>query len=391
MLSTLAVLNYRSLRDLVVPLANLNVVTGANGSGKTNLYRALRLLADSALGLGSRSLVQEGGLVGARWAGPRSFTPEQRAGAAPIQGTGPSKDPVQLRLGFASDPFGFAIDFGLPRLEKPPSRFAFQPEIKREVIWAGAAYQAQRAVVDRHRAVVRVRQEDGRRWETIRDDLAPSQSLFTEVADPRRAPEVLLLREQIRAWRFYDQFRTDRDAPARSASVAVRTQVLAHDGSDLAAAWQTILDVGDGSGLTASLRDAFPEAHVRIEGDEHHLSLAFEQRGLLRPLRQAELSDGTLRYLCWLAALWTPRPPPLIVMNEPENSLHPDLLLPLARLIQQAATRSQLWVVTHDPTLRDALLETEGVRHLALTKRLGATEVEGLGLLTTPEWHWPRR
>jgi len=58
-----------------------------------------------------------------------------------------------------------------------------------------------------------------------------------------------------------------------------------------------------------------------------------KQHGLLRPLEATELSDGTLRYLLWIAALLTPRPPALMVLNEPETSLHPDLLAPLGRLI----------------------------------------------------------
>ena len=62
------------------------------------------------------------------------------------------------------------------------------------------------------------------------------------------------------------------------------------------------------------------------------------QPGLLRPLKAAELSDGTLRYLLWIAALLSPRPPELLVLNEPETSLHPDLLPALARLIARRRT-----------------------------------------------------
>ena len=64
------------------------------------------------------------------------------------------------------------------------------------------------------------------------------------------------------------------------------------------------------------------------------------QHGLLRPLSAAELSDGPLRYLLWIAALLTPRAPALMVLNEPETSLHPDLLGALARLISKAAERT---------------------------------------------------
>ncbi|MGC3765380.1 AAA family ATPase, partial [Pseudomonas aeruginosa] len=70
-----------------------------------------------------------------------------------------------------------------------------------------------------------------------------------------------------------------------------------------------------------------------------------DQPGLLRPLRTGELSDGTLRYLLWIAALLTPRPPALLVLNEPETSLHPDLLAALGRLVRQAAQHSQVVVV----------------------------------------------
>jgi predicted ATPase len=62
-------------------------------------------------------------------------------------------------------------------------------------------------------------------------------------------------------------------------------------------------------------------------------SRSLRQHGLLRPLKASELSDGTLRYLLLVAALLSPRPPTLMILNEPETSLHPDLLPPLARLI----------------------------------------------------------
>src|SRR6476469_1520048 len=79
------------------------------------------------------------------------------------------------------------------------------------------------------------------------------------------------------------------------------------------------------------------------------------QPGLLRPLRAAELSDGTLRYLLWVAALLTPRPPELFVLNEPETSLHPELLEPLAQLVVDVAEQTRMVVVTHSAVLLDAL------------------------------------
>jgi predicted ATPase len=120
------------------------------------------------------------------------------------------------------------------------------------------------------------------------------------------------------------------------------------------------------------------------------------RRGLLRPLGVAELSDGTLRYLLWIAALLTPRPPSLLVLNEPETSLHPDLLRPLAQLISSAAANSQIIAVSHSRALIDALChvahsDATEVSTIQLTKDFGETRVAGQEILDQPAWHWPKR
>jgi predicted ATPase len=82
-------------------------------------------------------------------------------------------------------------------------------------------------------------------------EVSHHESLFTAVSDPLEAPEVFQLRNTILSWRFYDSFRTDRQAPARSGRIATRTPSLAGDGGDLAAAVQTILEIGDGERVMA--------------------------------------------------------------------------------------------------------------------------------------------
>jgi len=113
MLITLAVSGYRSLRNISLPLERLNVITGPNGSGKSSLYRAIQLLVSASQGSVTNALAIEGGLSSTLWAGPERISSAVKRGDYPLQGT-VRKDPISLRLGFASDDFGYAIDLGLP-------------------------------------------------------------------------------------------------------------------------------------------------------------------------------------------------------------------------------------------------------------------------------------
>jgi predicted ATPase len=142
--------------------------------------------------------------------------------------------------------------------------------------------------------------------------------------------------------------------------------------------------------LDQAVEDAFPGARVEVVvEDGGRFALQFHQEGLLRPLSGAELSDGTLRYLLWVAALMTPRPPALMVLNEPETSLHPDLLPALGRLVIEASKHSQIWVVSHAARLVRSLEEHPECRSVHLEKELGETRIEGLKSLEAPPWHWP--
>ncbi len=385
MITTLAVHGYRSLRDLAIPLGRVTVVTGANGSGKSSLYRAVRLLADVGQGRLVAALAAEGGLPSTLWAGPEEVSRGMRAGRVPVQGT-VRRASVALKLGFAGDDLGYAIDLGLP----VPSRsaFALDPEIKAEAVFAGPVLRRATLLADRRGPGVRVARADGG-LEPLPVPIAAHDSMLTQAADARGAPELLELRERLRAFRFYDQVRTDPEAPARQRRVGTRTPVLAGDGGDLAAAVQTVLEIGDARAFRDAIADAFDGSQVEILVADGLFELAMRQPGLLRPLRAAEFSEGTLRYVALATALLTPRPPRLLVLNEPEASLHPDLVAPLARLVARAAERAQVLVVTHSPALADALEELPEARAHHLVKELGETRIAGAG--PGPPWAWPSR
>ena len=385
MLYTLAVANYRSINKLVIPLGRLNLITGPNGSGKSNLYRALRLLAETAQGGVVNALAREGGLDSTFWAGPETISRRMRNGEVAIEPT-VRHSVKRLRLGFAGEDFSYAIGLGLP--EPSTSCFSLDPEIKRECIWAGPVFRPASLLVDRNGPMIRAR--EGRAWDVLAQHTPNFDSLFDQVGNLRSSPEVFQMREFIRRWRFYDHFRSDADAPVRQPQLGTRTPVLHHDGRDLAAALQTIIEIGDPQALTAAISDAFPGARLNIAPlAGGRFAIEFHQEGLLRPLSAAELSDGTLRYLLLVAALLTPRPPTLMVLNEPETSLHPDLLPALARLIIRASEQCQVWVVSHARRLISALQEDPECNCIVLEKTLGQTGIVGQRVLDEPAWHWP--
>ena len=385
MLTTLAVANYRSINQLVIPLARLNLITGPNGSGKSNLYRALRLLAETAQGGVINALAREGGLESTFWAGPEVISRRMQQGDVAIE-PNVRQEVKRLRLGFTGEDFSYAIALGLPIPQM--SAFALDPQIKHESIWAGPYYRPASELVERKGPMIRARAE--REWQVLAQHTPMFDSLFDQVGSLHASPEVLRLRETIRGWRFYDHFRSDPDAPVRQPQLGTRTPVLHHDGRNLAAALQTILEIGDPRALHAAISDAFPGARLNIDvlaGGRFGIQLF--QEGLLRPLSAAELSDGTLRYLLLIAALLTPRPPTMMVLNEPETSLHPDLLPALARLIVRASQHTQVWVVSHARRLIAALQQNPECNCIVLEKNLGQTEVVGQRLLDQPAWYWP--
>jgi predicted ATPase len=283
-----------------------------------------------------------------------------------------TKGPVRLVLQVKFDQLAFQIQCGLP-IVHPTSAFQLDPQVKEERIWS---YERNKKIIllERDHTTVRARAADGSRV-LFPMALSASESVLAELREPAQFTELSALREEFLAWRFYHHFRTDSDSPLRQPQVGVRTPVLSHDGHDLAAALQTIVEIGDRPALEEAIALAFPGASLLIDSPRGRFSVSLKMPEFQRPFEVQELSDGTLHYLCLVAAFLSPRPPPLLAINEPETSIHPTLLEPLAKLIVRASRDSQIWITTHSEALAGYVDRECGVAPVQLEKVNGETRV----------------
>src|SRR5206468_12480153 len=131
----------------------------------------------------------------------------------------------------------------------------------------------------------------------------------------------------------------------------------------------------DEAALKDAIHQALGGASLLIRPDDTQFKMSLQIPGLLRPLQPREFSDGQLRFLCLCAALLSPRPPSLLALNEPETSLHPDLIDALARLIVRASKYTQLWITTHSTPLAERIEEHSGLPRVRLAMVDGETKV----------------
>jgi predicted ATPase len=349
---------FRSIRNLQLQLGRLNVISGPNGCGKSNLYKAVRLIHEAASGRLSAALAEEGGIQKAMWAG--GLRPGDRRG-----------DPKRMLLSATLDDFDYQLQLGFP--DPTESLFQLDPLVKEESLWvSGHGRRPSARVLERRNQSAFLTNLQGERA-TYPASLHAEESVFGQLADPHLYPEVSQVRENLRRWRFYHEFAVWPGSPLRTPQVGIRAPILAHDGSNLAAAFETICEIGNGELLRDILAQAFPDSEFEIQAPQGRFQLLMLRAGILRPLDSAELSDGTLRFLCLAVAMLSPRPPAFMAFNEPENSLHPQLLPALALLIAEASRYSQLWITSHSPQLAELIGRHSEVTHYQLMQQQGET------------------
>jgi predicted ATPase len=324
-------------------LQNLNILIGPNAAGKSNLIEALSLIRATPVSAASsnmdlRGIVRRGGGVNEWvWKGGK----RELASIDVVVNHPKGKQPLRHLLSFHGDGPGFRLED--ERIEdEAPHKDESEPYFY---------YRHQQG-----QAVVKARGATGRKVgpETVNPEL----SILAQLRDPEQYPEITYLAEVYEKIRTYREWAFGRNTVFREPQKAdMRNDRLEEDFSNLGLFLSRLRKTPKTkAAILGNLKDLYEgvsDFEVAVEGGT--VQVFFSEGDFSVPATR--LSDGTLRYLCLLAILCDPQPPPLICIEEPELGLHPDILPKLADLLVQASQRTQLIVTTHSDILVDAMTE----------------------------------
>ena len=336
-------------------LKRLNVLIGPNGSGKSNLLEGLDVLRSAPRDLVA-PIREGGGIRDWIWRGK----PEGTAHIEAIVENPQGPQALRYRLGFAER--GQRFELIEERIENEQSDEGHEEPYIYYNQKGGRAFLTFKDEDDLSPEILatvkakfpHVRPRLG--YDFRPEEIKPDQSILSQRKDPDQYPELTYLGEVLSRIRIYREWSLGRDSPLRLPQKAdLPNDFLQEDGKNLAlvlnrfqgepAVKRRLLDA------LSKFYEGITDFHVKIEGSTVQLFL--EEGDVVIPATR--LSDGTLRYLCLLAVLCHPQPPPLICIEEPELGLHPDILPTVSKLLLDASERSQLIVTTHSDMLVDAL------------------------------------
>lgn len=341
MLNEITLRNILSFGPETPPLAMrpLNVLIGPNGSGKSNLIEAIGLLRSAASTLTAPLRGTTGG--GVRewiWKGGGKGVASIDAVIDSLPGSPSLRHRIEFReSGSRFELVDEAIEESIPRTGYDDAFFYYR-------------FQDGRPALN-------IRGDDNKRF-LRREDVAPDESILSQRKDPDLYPELSYLSETYGKVRLYREWSFGRSSVFRGPQAAdLPSSRLDENFANLGLFLNRLRKTPKAKkAILEHLRDLYSgidDFDVEVKGNTVEVFLT--EGDFIIPA--SRLSDGTLRYLCLLAILCDPEPPPLIGIEEPELGLHPDMLPKIADLLVEASERTQLVVTTHSDTLVDAMTE----------------------------------
>ncbi|MGO8671146.1 MAG: AAA family ATPase [Capsulimonadaceae bacterium] len=321
-----------------LPMRDLNVLIGSNGSGKSNLVEILALLKASPSNLPT-PMKEMSGVREWFWKGDKA--PKEAIIEALIEQPPTAKQNVRHRLTVTQN--GERFEVADEQIEyEIPTHGSVQP-------FYFYNYQRGRPFLKEF--------ENSPEERFDREDIRPEESILSQVTAPKRYAILAHLSTNYKGIFLFRNWEFGPNAAIRKASSTEAPNDFLRDGGTNL---DVVLSNFQGENRRKFIR-CLKELFDGIEDfstptSSNGIMLYLEEQGG-RSIPKTRLSDGTLRYVCLLAILLHPTPPPLIVIEEPEFGLHPDIVPQVAKLLIDASERTQLVVTTHSRMLIDALGE----------------------------------
>ena len=358
-----------------IPLRSLNVLIGPNGSGKSNLLEAISLLRSAPKDL-SAPVKEAGGVRDWLWKGAKSPT-------ATIEAVirNPERSEMPIRHSFSFVEHGKRFEVTAERIE---NRDAYKDYPEPYFYYRNDQGHIRLKEKLQYETSAPLAQEEGEERQLPRETIDPEESVLSQVRDPERYPILSHLTDIYGRFRLYREWTFGRYTAPRQAHKADLPKKYLLESYENLALVLNYLRHHVREELVGALSSLYPEIRdFGIDIDGGWVQLLMTEREYSIPATR--LSDGTLRYLCLLAILCHPDPPPLVCIEEPELGLHPDVLPNLAKLMLSASERCQLIVTTHSDILVDALTEIpESV--IVCEKQNGRTRMQRLDSKELTQW-----
>ena len=324
----LIIQGFRRLCDVRLSLRPLSVIIGANGTGKTSVLDVLSLLASSAQGRLNASISELSGL-----ANVLTYDRAEELGLA-ITMDVPGHETLEYALWIRPQGIAHVVrEETLTQIRKPhPSPFLHISSYEKDVKY----YDPEKKRLMRPT------------WEhnPLETSLAQVPKMFQEPEDFRR---------RLASSTFYHVLNVEPRSPVRLPQSLGPAELPGRNGEDLVSClfYLQQTDRNRFEAIEDSLRAAFPRFE-RLDFPPvaaGTLALAWRERGLSKPLYMHQLAEGTLRFLWLTTLLQSPGLTSLTLLDEPDVSLHPELLSLLADQMREASQRTQIIVATHSDTL----------------------------------------
>lgn len=348
-----------------IELKALNLLIGPNGCGKSNLIEAISLMRSAPKDM--HEVTRKGGGV-AEWIWKGG--PQDAASVEWVVEYPKGKMPLRHVVAFRSVAQSFALDD--ERVENE------QKDPGQQDSYFYYRYQHGQPMVNTI--------DKGRR-SLARETIEADRSILAQRRDPETYPELAWLAHNYEKVRIYREWAFGRNAVFREPQKSdMRNDALEENFSNLGLFLNRIKTRFPAAkkAILTGLKDLYDGIHdfdVLVEGGT--VQVFFTEGDFVIPATR--LSDGTLRYLCLLAILCDPEPPPLLCIEEPELGLHPDILPKVSDLLRAAAERTQIVATTHSDILVDAMTDTPEVV-VVCAKQQGQTKMERLNPNDLGEW-----